>query len=564
MQRKTPPVGERALKTAAWIVSLLCLAPIVAVAFAAVSGTLDTWNSLMATVLPRYAWTTVELVVLVGIGTAVVGTATAWLVTTCSFPFRRTFEIVLALPLAFPAYVLAYAYTDLLDHPGAVQTALRAVTGWGPQDYWFPEVRSLGGAAAMLIFVLYPYVYLLARAAFLKQSPTAYFAARTLGHTSWSAFWRVSLPMARPAIAGGVILALMETIADFGTVAHFGVQTFATGIYSAWFSMGDRMAASQLALCLLVVALSFALLERAQRGAAKRFPAGSRLETMERHHLSGWRAAAAFAACMVPVAVGFAIPLAVLTDMAISAGRSPFSPRYIGYVQNSLTLASITAFVTVAAAIIIGFCARIAPSLAARFSAAAAGIGYAVPGGVIAVGLLVPFAALDNAVDAWARANFNVSTGLFFTGSIGLLIVAYMVRFIAAALGAFDTGISAIKPNIDAAARTLGRTSGRMLVEIHLPLLRPSLLTALLIVFVDVMKELPATLIMRPFNFDTLAVQAYRLASDERLQQAALPSLMIVGFGLLPVILLCHTIGKSGRQQNRLIRPKVDALLPSA
>jgi iron(III) transport system permease protein len=556
-------VGERALKIAAWIVSLLCLAPIAAVAFAAASGTLDTWNSLMATVLPGYVLTTLKLVGLVGLGTALVGAATAWLVTVCEFPLRRTFEIVLALPLAFPGYVLAYAYTDLLDHPGVVQSWLRQITGWGPQDYWFPEIRSLGGAAAMLIFVLYPYVYLLARAAFLKQSPTAYFAARTLGHSPWSSFWQVSLPMARPAIAGGVLLALMETIADFGTVAHFGVQTFATGIYSAWFSMGDRMAASQLAMCLLVVALTFALLERAERGAAKRFPAGSRQETMKRHRLTGWRSAAAFIACLVPVAIGFLIPLLVLVDMAIGAGRSPFSPRYLSYVQNTLTLASITALVTVAAAIIIGFCARIAPSLAARFSAAAAGIGYAVPGGVIAVGLLVPFAALDNMIDAWARASFDVSTGLLFTGSIGLLVVAYMVRFIAAALGAFDTGISAIKPNIDAAARTLGRGSGRMLIDVHLPLLRPSLLTALLIVFVDVMKELPATLIMRPFNFDTLAVQAYRLASDERLQQAALPSLMIVGFGLLPVVLLCHTIGKSGRNRT-VVRPKVDALLPSA
>ena len=557
-------MGERALKIAAWIVSLLCLAPIIAVGFAAASGSLDTWNSLMATVLPGYAFTTLKLVVMVGIGTGIVGTATAWLVTVCDFPFRRTFEIVLALPLAFPAYVLAYAYTDLLDHPGAVQSSLRLITGWGPHDYWFPEVRSLGGAAAMLIFVLYPYVYLLARAAFLKQSPTAYFAARTLGHSPWSAFWKVSLPMARPAIAGGVLLALMETIADFGTVAHFGVQTFATGIYSAWFSMGDRMAASQLALCLLVVALTFALLERAERGAAKRFPAGSRQEVMEPHRLRGGPAAIAFLACATPVAIGFAIPLAVLADMAIGVGKSPFSPRYLGYVENSLTLAAITAFVTVTAAVIIGFCARIAPSLASRFSAAAAGIGYAVPGGVIAVGLLVPFAAIDNFIDAWSRDTFGVSTGLFFTGSIGLLVVAYMVRFIAAALGAFDTGISAIKPNIDAAARTLGRSSGRMLFEVHLPLLRPSLLTALLIVFVDVMKELPATLIMRPFNFDTLAVQAYRLASDERLNQAALPSLMIVGFGLLPVILLCHTIGRSSRPKKPSIRPPVTALLPSA
>ena len=540
-------MGERLLKTAAWIVSLICLAPIVSVALAAVSGTLVTWNSLAATVLPGYAWTTVELVVIVGLGTGIIGTATAWLVTACAFPFRRTFEIALALPLAFPAFVLAYAYTDLLDHPGAVQTWLRAVTGWGPRDYWFPEIRSLGGAAAMLIFVLYPYVYLLVRAAFLRQSPTAYFAARTLGHAPWSAFFRVSLPMARPAIAGGVILALMETIADFGTVAHFGVQTFATGIYAAWFSMGDRLAASQLALCLLVVALALALAERAQRGLARRYPAGSRNEAMDRHRLTGWRSALAFAACLAPVTFGFLLPLLVLLKMAIESGHSPFEARYFSYIQNSLILSGVAGVLTVAAAVLVGFCARIAPSLAARFSATAAGIGYAVPGGVIAVGLLVPFAALDNAVDALARAHLGLSTGLFFTGSIGLLTVAYMVRFIATALGAFDTGISQIRPNIDAAARTLGRGAGRMLIEVHLPLLKPSLLTALLIVFVDVMKELPATLIMRPFNFDTLAVQAYRYASDERLTQAALPSLMIFAFGLMPVVILCIGIGRAAR-----------------
>ena len=555
-------MGERALKTAAWMISIACLAPIIAVAVAAASGTMSTWDGLMDTVLPRYTLTTIELVLLVGIGTACVGTGGAWLVTACEFPFRRTFEVALALPLAFPAYVLAYAYTDLLDHPGPVQTWLRAVTGWGPRDYWFPEIRSLGGAAAMLTFVLYPYVYLLARAAFLKQSPTAYFAARTLGHGPWSAFFKVSLPMARPAIAGGVILTLMETIADFGTVAHFNVQTFATGIYSAWFSMGDRLAASQLALCLLIVALVFALLERAQRGLAKRYPAGSRFEATVRHKLTGWRGTVAVLVCLLPVLVGFVIPLVVLFQMAVDSGHTPFSSRYMGYVRNSLILASVTALVTVAAAVIIGFCARIAPSRAARFSATTAGIGYAVPGGVIAVGLLVPFAHLDNLIDGFAREHFGFSTGLLFTGTIGVLVLAYMVRFIAAALGAFDTGISVIKPNIDAAARTLGRSAGKMLWQIHIPLLTPSLLTALLIVFVDVMKELPATLIMRPFNFDTLAVQAYRLASDERLNQAAIPSLMIFAFGLLPVILLCYSIGRTGRPKPGEV-PSEDMGLPA-
>lgn len=520
----------------------------IAAILAAFGGTLDTWRSLFSTVLPGYIWNTIQLVVIVGFGTAILGTATAWLTVAYNFPFRRFLEIALALPLSFPAFVLAYAYTDLLDHPGAVQTLLRDITGWGARDYWFPEIRSLGGAAAMLTFVLYPYVYLLARTSFTKQSSTAYHAARTLGASPWRAFIRVSMPIARPAIAGGVLLALMETIADFGTVAHFGVQTFATGIYSAWFAMGDRAAAAQLALCLLLVALLFAGLERIQRGAAKRYPAGIKVERAERERLKGWRAGVAILICLVPVLIGFIIPILVLLNMALSSDQSPFTSRYLGFMENSAILAGTAAVVTVIGATIIGFCARIAPSTASRFSTVIAGIGYAVPGGVIAVGLLVPFANLDNFISAWSREHFGVSTGLLFTGSIGLLVVAYMVRYMAAALNAFDSGISAIKPSIDGAARILGRKPSQMLWQIHLPLLRPSLLTALLIVFVDVMKELPATLIMRPFNFDTLAVQAHRLASDERLTEAAVPSLMIMAFGLLPVILLCMTISRSREQ----------------
>lgn len=529
----------------------MCLLPMCAAVIAASLGTFETWRGLFATVLPGYIVNTILLVFIVGLGTAIVGTVTAWLTTAYQFPLRRALEILLALPLAFPAFVLAYAYTDLLDHPGAVQTLLRDVTGWGPRDYWFPEIRSLGGAATMMIFVLYPYVYLLARASFLKQSSTAYLAARTLGASPWRAFFSVSIPMARPAIAGGVILALMETIADFGTVAHFGVPTFATGIYRSWFAMGDRAAAAQLALCLLMVALLFATLERIQRGAAMRHQAGKKSEQLKRQDLMGFKALGALSVCLLPIMIGFVIPLIVLFNMALDSGHSPFSARYLGFLENSIILSGLAALVTVFAAIIVGFCARIAPSPASKFATIIAGIGYAVPGGVIAIGLLVPFARLDNLIDGFMRDTFNISTGLLFTGSIGLLVLAYMVRYIAAALNAFDTGISGIKENVDHAARTLGRTPGKMLLQIHIPLLKPSLLTALLIVFVDVMKELPATLIMRPFNFDTLAVQAYRLASDERLVQSSVPSLMIVGFALLPVALLCITISRSNRPSGR-------------
>jgi iron(III) transport system permease protein len=535
--------GARALRWGAWFFAGLCLLPMTAVAIAALTGGTDSLLLLAGTVLPRYTLTTLTLVALVATGTAFIGVGAAWLVTMTRFPGVRLLEIALALPLAFPAYVLAYAYTHLLDHPGAVQTLLREVTGWGPRDYWFPEIRSLPGAAAMLTFVLYPYVYLLARAAFLQQSATAFLAARALGRSAWGAFWSVSLPMARPAIAGGVLLAIMETIADYGTVAHFGVQTFATGIYVSWFGLGDRAAAAQLALCLLAFALLLALLERNQRGAARHHSVGARFERAPAMELRGWRAAGAVALCGVPVILGFALPAVLLFEMAIGSGQDLLSPRYQRFLLNSVTLASVAALVTVFAAVVIGFTQRLQRSRATNAAAQIARIGYAVPGGVIAVGLLVPFAAFDNALDAWMQANFGISTGLLFTGSIWLLVGAYVVRFMAAALSTYDGGQSAIHTNMDAVARTLGHSPAGMLRRVHLPILRPSVLTALLIVFVDVMKELPATLIMRPFNFDTLAVQAYRLASDERLAGAAVPSLVIVAVGLLPVILVCRGLG---------------------
>ncbi len=539
------------MRLAAWSFAGLCLLPIIAVVITAIGADSSRWAALIDTVLPGYIWNTLQLVFWVALGTGIMGTGTAWLVTNCRFPGQRIFEFALAMPLAFPAYVLAYAYTSILDHPGPVQSALRATFDLGPRDYWFPEIRSLGGAAAMLTFVLYPYVYLLARTAFLQQSASAYQAARMLGRTPWGAFRSVSLPMARPAIAAGITLALMETIADFGTVAHFNVQTFATGIYRAWFAMGDRGMATQLALCLLGAALLLAVIERMERGAAQRFPAGKKNEGMLPQQLRGGRAVGAVLFCAFPVLLGFVVPATMLLVMAYGSGQSLWSSRYLGFMGNSITLASLAAVVTVLGALLISYCARMSPGIAASSAKVLAGIGYAIPGGVIAVGLLVPFAGFDNWLDAFSRSQFGVSTGLLFTGSIGLLIVAYLVRFMAAALGAVDAGLSNIKPSLDDAARSLGRTEAGMLKSIHIPLLSGSLLTALLIVFVDVMKELPATLIMRPFNFDTLAVQAYRLASDERLEQAAVPSLVIAALGLVPVLLLCRAIAKDSSRPAR-------------
>ena len=543
-RRRSKKSGGTAFAIVAWILALACLLPILAVALAAARGGTDTIRHLMETVLAGYAGTTLVLVLLVAIGTGMVGVGAAWLVTMTRFPGVRLLEVVLVLPLAFPAYVLAYAYTFILDHPGIVQTTLREVTGWGPRDYWFPEIRSVGGAALMLVLVLYPYVYLLARAAFVQQSAGAFLAARALGNTSLQAFWRVSLPMARPAIASGVLLAVMETIADFGTVSYFGVQTFATGIYTSWFSLGDRTGAAQLALCLLGFALALALAERTSRGRARYHHAGKQQAKMPPVELRGGQAALAIVFCALPVLLGFVLPVLVLFEMGLESEQSLFSKRYLGFLQNSVTLAMTAAMLTVGAAICLGFYQRLRPGRPSALAGHVSRLGYAVPGGVIAVGLMVPFAAFDNALDAWMRANFEIRTGLLITGSIWLLVAAYMVRFMAAALGAYEGGQATLHANMDAAARSLGQGPLGMLRRVHLPILTPSLMTALLIVFVDVMKELPATLIMRPFNYDTLAVQAYRLASDERLEGAAVPSLVIMLVGLLPVILICRQVGR--------------------
>ncbi|MEL7105381.1 MAG: iron ABC transporter permease [Pseudomonadota bacterium] len=544
--RLNRPLGETWLAVLALAVAAIAALPHIGVVAAALTSDIATLAHLAETVLWRYTSTTLVMVAAVGFGSFVIGTLTAWLVTMTAFPGRRIFEVILVLPLAFPAYVLAYGYTHILDHPGIVQSTLRDVTGWGPRDYWFPEIRSIGGAAMVLTLVLYPYVYLLARAAFLGQSASTFFAARVLGQSARGAFFRVALPLARPAIAAGVLLAMMETIADFGTVSYFGVQTYATGIYTSWFSLADRGGAAQLALGLLGFALFLAVLERTSRGEA-RFHNGRRQEAMARIPLGRAAQAGAFAVCALPVLLGVVVPVIALSAMALGSEQDLLSRRYIGFVRNSLTLATIAAVVTVAAAMVIGSFQRIKPGASSRLAFYLARIGYAVPGGVIAVGLMVPLAGFDNALDAFMRDTFGISTGLLLTGSIWVLVAAYVIRFLAAALGAYEGGMAAVSPNIDAASRVLGRGVLGTLGRVHVPILRPSLLTAALIVFVDVMKELPATLIMRPFNYDTLAVQAFRLASDERLEGAAVPSLVIAAIGLLPVLLLCRQVARQTR-----------------
>ena len=533
------------LKLVALLAAALIAAPLLSVAARVFSGgTGGTWSHLAATVLPDYVATTLWLCVGVGLGVAALGVGAAWLVTRHEFPLRSQFEWALVLPLAMPAYVMAYTYTDLLQYVGPVQTALREAFGWRRADYWFPDVRSTGGAVAMFVLVLYPYVYMLARTAFIERAGGLVEVARAMGLTPWQGFVRVSLPLARPAIVGGVALALMETLADYGTVSYFAVQTFTTGIYRAWFSLGDRVAAAQLALALLAFVIGVLVLERLSRGRSRFHDTTLRQGGVARLALRGPKALAAVLACALPLVLGFLLPAALLLDMAWAEGDAQFGTRFLTLAQNSVLLSGLTALTAVGLALLIAYAARSHAGPATRWAHRIAGLGYALPGSVIAVGVLIPVTRLDHAIATLLRETLHVEIGLFFTGGIAALVYACLVRYLTAALQAVDAGLSKITPHMDDAARSLGHGPAETLRRVHLPLLRGSVLTAALLVFIDVMKELPATLVMRPFNFDTLATQAYTLASDERLAEASTSALAIVVVGLLPMMILCRQIAR--------------------
>ncbi|MGE0423665.1 MAG: ABC transporter permease [Reyranellaceae bacterium] len=530
------------LSLIAGLVGLLVAMPILGVLVHLLRPSGSEWRETAGIVLPGFLLNTAVLLLAVAVGTTIIGTATAWLVVMCRFPGRRLFEWALALPLAVPAYVMAYAWTDLLQFAGPVQTALREAFGWGARDYWFPEIRSVGGAATMFVFVLYPYVYLLARTAFIEQSVCALDAGRTLGNGPWRNFARVALPLARPAIAAGVALALMETLADFGTVAYFEVQTFTTGIYRAWFTYNDKVAAAQLASLLLLFALVLLAIERRSRADRRFHHTTPRYRPLPAYRLTGARAIAATLACAIPLAIGFVIPALVLLRFAVFSGDAQWGARYATLALNSVTVAALTAVFAVMAALGLAYAARIMRRGPTVWVTRLAGLGYAVPGIVIAVGVLSPVAAFDNWLDALLRGSIGVSTGLLITGTIAGIVYALVVRFLAAALQPIEAGLAKVTPNLDGAARTLGAAPGEALRRVHAPMLKGALATAGLIVFVDAMKELPATLMLRPFDFDTLAVQAYNLTRDERLAEASTAALSILAVGLLPLIVLTRTI----------------------
>jgi iron(III) transport system permease protein len=527
------------------ITALLLALPILVVLTYLFEPSREVWRHLADTVLTDYVVNSLLLMLGVGIGVLLLGVSTAWLTSMCSFPGRSFFEWALLLPMAMPAYIIAYTYTGLFDFAGPMQGMLRELTGLGYGDYWFPEIRSLEGAALMLSLVLYPYVYLLARAAFLGQSLCVLDVSRTLGNGPWRTFFTVALPLARPAIVAGLSLALMETLADYGTVQYFGVSTFTTGIFRTWYGLNNAAAAAQLSALLLLVVFLLVIAERGSRRQARYHHTSQRQQTLTRFRLIGWRGFWGFSICFGALLLGFLLPAGQLLWWALTTAEETLDGRFLVLIGHSLLLAGLASLLALLSALFLGYGKRLHQSWSVQLAVRVAGMGYAVPGTVIAVGVIIPFAAVDNALDAWMREQFGYSTGLLLSGTLVALLFAYLVRFLAVSLQTVEAGLGKIRPSMDEAARSLGSASSDVIRRVHIPMLKGSLFTALLLVFVDVLKELPTTLILRPFNYNTLAVRAYELASDERLADASLAALTIVVAGILPVILLSRSITHS-------------------
>lgn len=523
------------------LIAAVVLAPMVAVVWIAFHPTENIWPHLMATVLPRYFANTLILMVGVGVVTAAVGTGAAWLVAMYRFPGSRWLDYALLFPLAIPAYVGAYALVDFLQYAGPLQTGLRGLMGWeSARDYWFPEVRAHGPAIVVLSAALYPYVYLLARAAFREQSGCSYEVARALGAGPWGLFGRVGLPLARPAIATGVALALMETVADFGTVAHFGVQTLTTGVFSTWLNGNNAGGAAQIAGVMLTLILLLVALERISRRNARFHRPTRSSRPVEPMRLEGLRGWVATGLCLIPFAIGFVLPVAVMLGHSLDNPEVWVAPGLLQAFANTLLVGGVAAVLTVGAALYLVYGVRMAGRGMARVVLPLTTLGYAAPGAVLAVGILIPLAALDNRVADAVLALTGHDPGLIMTGTAGAIILAYAVRFFGIAQGAADAAFGRISPSLPMAARSLGRTAGGALRSVYLPLMRGSVATALLVVFVDCVKELPATLLLRPFNFNTLATRVYELASLERLGEAAPAALVVMAVGLLAVALLAR------------------------
>jgi len=541
-------VVPRGIDIWVWValsIALFAFIPVFTVLKLSWSNNAEIWQHLLNTVFWVYVKNTLLLCIGVALFTSLIGTGAAWLVTRFNFPLKSLLVWALLLPLAVPSYILAFVITDQLEYAGFVQKSLRAIFGWQTaRDYWFPEVRSIQGAIAVLSLVLYPYVYLLARAAFVEQAAQLFEMSRCLGKSQTQSFFKVALPLARPAIVVGVTLALMETINEYGTVEFFAVPTLTAGIFDVWLNMSSLSAAAQIALMLVSFSILLLGLERYSRHAGKFYKLTGQSPAMFAEPLTGVKAYVACLLCLLPICLGFLLPVGVLSHYAIRSLDAGLE-QYLASAWNSFSLAVMAALLTSALGLLLAYGVRLSKSGQMRSIAEAATLGYALPGAVLAVGILYPLGLFDNWVDRLMQAWFDYPTGLLLTGTGGALVLAYSLRFIALSYRTLDASLSKITPEMDDASRILGSRSGKTLWRIHLPLIRPSLLTAILLVFVDTMKELPITLILRPFNFNTLSTQVWDLASLEQLEQSSLAALTILLAGIIPVIIMSRNISSS-------------------
>ncbi|KPN62085.1 iron(III) transport system permease protein [Aliiroseovarius crassostreae] len=525
----------------AGVIALLVLMPLMSIVWMALTPEENAWPHLMATTLPRYTINTLVICLSVGVLSAAIGTGSAWMLTMYRFWGSRAMQWLLLTPLAIPAYVGAYALVDFLEYAGPVQTGLRSLFGWeSSQDYWFPQIRSRWAAIVVLTAALNPYVFLLVRTALREQSGDAYEVARALGAGPLARFWRVGLPLARPAIAAGVAIVMMETLSDFGVVDFFAVQTLTTGIFTIWLESHNAGGAAQIALVILGFVFLLAAMEKISRSRSRFYRTSRQSRPVAARHLTGFHAALCLGLCAVPFVIGFVLPVGVLAYHAVNKPEFWFSNGLFSALVHTLTVGGAAAAVSVIGALFLVYGVRMSGRQLPRKLMPLTTIGYAAPGAVLGVGILIPMAAADNYFADGVLAVTGWDPGLLMTGTAFAVIYAYCVRFFAIAQGTADAAFERVSPSLPMAARSLGRSAKGALAEVYVPLIRRSVGTALLLVFVDSVKELPATLLLRPFNYGTLATRVYEQASLEQLEQAAPPALMVIAVGLVAVVMLAR------------------------
>ena len=533
----------RGWSVTSYTLAFLIVMPLIALIGQSLMPDESVFPHLFNTVLPTYINNSLWLMFWVVIGSLFIATPAAWLVAKCHFPGRRLFQWALLLPLAMPAYVVAYVYTDLLDYAGPVQRGLRHFFAWQtPQDYYFPEVRSLGGAAIMLALVLFPYIYLLARTAFMEQSASLTQATRVMGCGPWKSFWRLSLPMARPALAVGAALVAMETAADFATVSYFAVPTLTTAVYDTWFEYGSLTAAAKLSTIMLLVIFAMVGFERFARRKQKLFQKQSTPGELDTYSLTGVKAYLATGYCTLLLTLAFLLPFVILLQYAYGYFAESWNEEFFEYSFNSLWIAMVASVVCVAIGILLMFIRRISPRRADILPSRLASTGYALPGTVLAIGILVPFTIIDFAIDDIAVYFGVQGPGLILTGSSFIIICAFCIRFAAIAIGSIENSYKRISPSLDMAGITMGLKPTGLLRLVHIPLLRKGIYAGLLLVFIECMKELPAALLLRPIGFENLATYVYQFVSDEQLEHGALAAIVIVLVGLIPLIYLNRSL----------------------